>query len=421
MERRYFLFGALGAAVVGPARAAAQPEPVRVGVIGVRGRGAGLAAEFAALPDCEVAYLCDVDSRVFEPALKAVAAAKRPRPKVESDLRKLLDDPALQAVIIATPDHWHAAAAILACQAGKDVYVEKPASHNFREGEWMIDAARSHKRVMQVGTQSRSHPAVRDAIAELRAGRIGKVLQAKAWNVQRRADIGRRKDSPPPSEVDFDAWTGPAPMLPFNENRFHYNWHWHWNYGTGDAGNDGVHQLDVARWALDAGLPDEVHGTAGKLFFEDDQQTPDTMNMTFQYPGKSLIWEMRIWAPYGMEGTTNTVAVYGSEGMMQIGTSWFRVYDRTGKLAQLRDNRGEGFGHARNFIDCVRSRARPNADIEIGHISAGLAHLANIVARTGRPIRWDAERRRARDDRQASELLGREYRDHWSKPKAPRR
>ena len=243
---------------------------------------------------------------------------------------------------------------------------------------------------------------------------------AKAWDVQLRDDIGHKADSPIPKGVDFDTWTGAAPMLPFNENRFHYNWHWHWNYGTGDAGNDGVHQIDMARWALGVEAPTEVSGMGRKIFFQDDQQTPDTMNITFNCGSKALIFEMRIWNPYQMEGVGNGVAVYGSDGMVQIGHwegKWgFKVFDSKGQET-LFDNANEPDTHARNFIDCIRSRQAPNAEIEIGHVSTTYAHLANIVARTGRQLKFEAKAETILGDAEANRYLKRQYRKHWATPK----
>jgi predicted dehydrogenase len=269
--------------MLGP-RAVAASDKVNLAVIGVRSRGKALATGFAGLPDVNLACLCDVDERGR-------------RPQLIGDLRRALDDKTIDAVVIAAPDHWHAPATILACDAGKDVYVEKPCSHNLREGRLMIEAARRNNRVVQHGTQSRSRPSTQRAIAYIQSGRIGQVLMAKAWDVQLRDDIGRKADAPVPAGVDYDTWIGPAPLLPFNENRFHYHWRWHWNYGTGDAGNDGVHQIDMARWALGVDAPVEASGMGRKLFFRDDQQTPDTMNIAFDCGGKSLLFEMRIWTP----------------------------------------------------------------------------------------------------------------------------
>ena len=430
MNRRHFVKSAIVSAalaktVMSSSQRMAASEKVNVAFIGIRGRGKGLIGAFAALPDVNIAYLCDVDSRVLESVAADAEKRAGKRPQLAGDLQRVLDDKSVDAVVIATPDHWHAPATILACDAGKDVYVEKPASHNFREGRLMVEAARRNKRVVQHGTQSRSRPSTQRAIDYIKSGKIGKVYMAKAWDVQLRDDIGHKEDSPVPQGVDYETWTGPALMLPFNENRFHYNWHWHWNYGTGDMGNDGVHQLDIARWALDLDYPLEVSGMGRKLFFRDDQQTPDTMNITLNFKDKVIHWEMRIWNPYMLEGVDNGVAIYGSDGMVHIGrwrdksgskVSGFKVFDSKGEQVMF-DQANEGDNHARNFIDCVRSRKAPNAEIEIGHISTAYSHLGNIVARTGRNIKFDAETQTILSDPDTNRLLTREYRKHWATPK----
>jgi len=418
MNRRYFI--PLAASAVAQSRAVAANDKVTVAFIGVRGQGRSLAGRFSALADVNVAYVCDVDPAVVEPALKSIEKNKGSRPPVISDLRRILDDKSVDAVVIATPDHWHAPATILACDAGKDVYVEKPLAHNIREGRLMIEAARRNKRIVQHGTQLRSRPAVQRAIEYAHSGKIGRVLMAKAWNVQLRDNIGRKQDSAPPAGIDYDTWIGPAPALPFNPNRFHYNWHWNWNYGTGDAGNDGVHQLDQARWALGVGAPLEVSGSARKLFFDDDQQTPDTMTITFNYADKALLFEMRIWNNYGLESNDNAVSVYGTNGYLQIGR-WdgdfsFRVFDNNNKLVHA-DKGDEPDTHPRNFIDCLRSRKSPNADIETAHLSSLHSHLANIVARTGRTLRFDPQTETILNDPDSSALTRRSYRSHWATPK----
>lgn len=426
MNRRHFVQSVIASAamariVVSGGQTVAASEKVNVAFIGIRGRGKALIGAFSALPDVNIAHLCDVDSRVLESVGADVEKKLGRRPQLVSDLRRVLDDKSIDAVVIATPDHWHAPATILACDAGKDVYVEKPASHNLKEGHLMVEAARRNKRVVQHGTQSRSRPSTQRAIDYIKSGKIGKVYMAKAWNVQLRDDIGYKEDSAVPAGVDYDTWTGPALMLPFNENRFHYNWHWHWNYGTGDMGNDGVHQLDIARWALDVDFPLEVSGMGRKLFFRDDQQTPDTMNISLNFKDKVIQWEMRIWSPYKLEGVDNGVAVYGADGMVQIGRwkggkSGFKVFDSKGEQA-LFDEATEGDRHARNFIDCVRSRKSPNAEIEIGYISTAYAHLGNVVARTGRNIKFDAETQSISGETETNRLLTRQYRKHWATPK----
>lgn len=419
MNRRYFL--PTVAAGLYARRAPAANDRINLAIIGVRGRGRALAGGFAHLAEANIEYLVDVDERVIPAAAAAVEKAGKKPPKSEKDMRRIFDDKSIDAVVIATPDHWHAPAAILACDAGKDVYLEKPCSHNIREGRLIVEAARRNKRIVQHGTQARSRESTRQAIEYIHSGKIGKVVMAKAWDVQKRDDIGHKPDTPVPNGVDYDAWVGPAKYMPFNENRFHYTWHWHWNFGTGDAGNDGAHQIDMARWALGVDLPTEVSGSGGKLWFEDDQQTPDTINATFRYPGKMLMFEMRIWNPYGLEGAENGVAVYGGDGVVQI-AKWdrlwgYKVFDPKGKLVTHQQTPGEDEGHLRNFLDCVRSRKAPNAEIEVGFKSVVHCHLANIVARTGRTVRYDEKSDSVVGDPEAAKLVSREYRDHWGKPR----
>ena len=421
MKRR--LFTSLGSGLL---FGAAPSDKIRIACIGIRGQGGRVAASMAGFPDAEVVTLCDPDSRVFPKVAAAIAARQNGKqPAFEKDLRRVLDDKSVDAVIIGTPDHWHAPATILACDAGKDVYCEKPASHNLREGRLMVNAARRNKRIVQIGTQSRSRPNTRAGIELARSGKIGTLRMAKAWDVQLRDDIGHKQDSPVPAEVDFDLWTGPAIALPFNENRFHYNWHWNWNYGTGDLGNDGVHQLDQARWALGVSSPTRISGMGKKLHFQDDQQTPDTMNIVYEFPGNLAIqFEMRIWNPYKYSGIDNGMAIYGTEGMIEIGRresgAWgYWTYDAKGKhVPELtKVEAGPDNHHHRNFLDCVKSRQAPNAEVEIGHISTSLCHLGNIVARTGRNLAFDPATETISGDNEAAQLLKRPYRKHWSVPK----
>jgi predicted dehydrogenase len=423
MNRRNFLRSA-GMIAAAAGRAPAASDKINIAVMGVRGRGRNLTGVFCGLPDVNVSYFCEVDPRVIPRAAKIVADAGRPQPKVISDIRRALDDKSIDAVVIATPDHWHAPATILACDAGKDVYVEKPASHNLREGRLMIEAARRNQRIVQLGTQSRSRASTQRAIEYIRSGKIGKVLAAKAWDVQLRENIGHKSDSAVPAGLDYDTWMGVAPALPFNENRFHYNWHWNWNYGTGDAGNDGIHQLDMARWALGVDAPIAASGSGGKLFFDDDQQTPDTINVSYRYPGnKMLLFEMRIWCPYGMDGQDNGVAVYGSDATVHIGRwerAWgYKIFDAKGKLVSKEEEGKDdphGDTHARNFVNCVKSRQAPNAEIEVGHTSTIHCHLANIVVRTGRNLQFDTATETIVGDAEANKLLRRQYRKHWATP-----
>ena len=420
MNRRYF-FGAALAAAATARRAVSANDKVNVAMVGVGGRGRGLMGNFAKLPDAHISYLVDVDQASLERATKRLDPLQKEKPTYVSDMRRALDDKSVDAIVVATPDHWHGPATILGCDAGKHVYVEKPASHNVREGRLMVQAARHNKRIVQVGTQSRSRPSSIRGIEYARSGKIGKIIGAKAWDVQLRDDIGHKPDGPVPPGADYDTWLGPAPWIPFNENRFHYKWHWHWHFGTGDAGNDGAHQLDMARWGLGVSYPSRVSGMGGKHFFNDDQQTPDTMNVTFTYPdGKFLIWDLRIWAPYGMADQGNGVAIYGSEGMVHIGRwegVWgFKVHDSKGKLVSF-DNENEVDNHQQNFIDSIKSGNLPSADIGIGHLSGIHCHLANIVARSGVNFDFDAETETILSEPAANAYIKRRYRPHWATPK----
>lgn len=422
MKRRTFLGAAAGAGLASSqSRTVAASDKVSIGMVGVGGRGRGLLGTFSGLPDVNVSYLCDADQASLERASRILERAGKAVPQTTNDMRRVFDSKDVDAVVVATPDHWHAPATILACDAGKDVYVEKPASHNVREGRLMVDAARRNARIVQVGTQSRSRPSSRKAIEIALSGDLGEILMAKAWNVQLRDNIGRKPNSPVPKGVDYDTWLGPAPWIPFNENRFHYKWHWHWHFGTGDAGNDGAHQIDIARWALGVDYPQTASGMGGKIYFDDDQQTPDTMNVTFRYGRKALIWEMRIWNPYGMDGQENGVAIYGTDASIQVGRwdrRWgYKLFDGKGQLVEHNDADDESDDHMRNFVDCIRSRELPNGDISIGHLSAIHCHLANIISRTGRNLSFDQETETIIGDPHANLYVKRAYRTHWSTPK----
>jgi predicted dehydrogenase len=397
-------------------------DKVTIALVGIHGRGKTMAQWFGALPDVRIPVVCDVDSNIVGPVMKMVTESQGKAPVLVSDIRRVLDDKSIDAVVMATPIHWHAPGTILACKAGKDAYVEKPASQNVHEGRLMVEAARRYKRVVQTGMQSRSRPVTQRFVEYVQSGKLGRVLMAKVWNIQMRRNIGHKEDEPVPAGIEYDIWTGPVTKMPFNLNRYHGTVNWNWHYGCGDIGNDGVHWMDIARWALQVDFPTEVSGFGKKLFFDDDQQTPDTMNITFNYPGKVIHFEQRLWNRYRLEGSENSVAVYGSDGMATAGR-WdgglheFRVYDKKGALVHSEKEPSPDYNtHARNFIDCIRSRKLPAADIEEGHRSAALCHLGNIVSRTGRTIHFDGAKETITGDREASGLLAREYRKHWSTP-----
>jgi len=427
IQRRTFLrmsgaaAGAAGLGWTAPRlQAAGAAERITLGVIG-GGRGRGVAKDFKEV-GARIAYVCDTDQARMDKLRKEVEADQ-----AVVDLRRILDDRSVDAVVIATPDHWHAPAAILACEAGKHVYVEKPCSHNIREGRLMIEAARRTGRVMQVGSQSRSTTSIRDALQLLRDGAIGEVLMAKAWNSQLRKNLGHEKPCDPPPGFDYDLWVGPAPMRPFQKNCHHGTWRWFYDFGAGDIGNDGIHELDIAVWGL--GLechPSALSGHGSKMFFDDDQQFPDTQYVTYEFPGAAgrkprlLIYEQRIWSPYVQEGHENGDAFYGTEGYMILGkgTGW-QLFGPKNRLVREGPCKYSTVEHAADFLEAIRSGRRPNADIEIGHRSATLAHLANILARTGRgSLRFDPQREQFLDAPEANALLGRTYRQgHWAVPK----
>jgi len=396
------------------AGAADQPnEKIVVAVMGLRNRGKDLVGAFSGMDDVEVACLCEVDENVVGPAQKVLAGRKRREARVEKDIRRVLEDKNINAVVVATPDHWHALATVWACQAGKHVYVEKPISHNLVEGRRMVEAARRHNRIVQVGTQRRSAPDSASALGLVRSGKLGKIPFAKTWIAGHRPSIGRPADSPVPKGVDYDLWQGPAPARPFNRNRFHYEWHWFWDYGTGELGNNGIHGLDLARWLLNLDAPLRISAGGGKFFYDDDRQTPDTQVVTYDFPGCSVVWEHRIWSRTGCEGQGFGVILYGENGTLMFDNHGWHVQD--GITAS--DKSGEmQRAHVRNFLDCVKNGRRPNADIEDGHKSTRLCHLGNIAYRTGRAIRFDGKTETCGTDAEANRMLGRTYRKPFVLP-----
>jgi predicted dehydrogenase len=418
VNRRHFItssaatMGTLSALTA--ARAADQPnEKIILAVMGVRNRGKDLIGLFSGMNDVEVAGVCEVDENVVPAAQKVLAGRKRREARVEKDIRRILDDKNINAVAIAAPDHWHALATVWACQAGKHVYVEKPVSHNLVEGRRMVEAARRHNRVVQVGTQRRSAADSASALELVRSGKLGKIPFAKTWIAGHRPSIGHRADAPVPKGVDYDLWQGPAPARPFNPNRFHYEWHWFWDYGTGELGNNGIHGLDLARWILNLDAPLRISAGGGNYFYDDDRQTPDTQIVTYDFPGCSITWEHRIWSRTGCEGQDFGVILYGERGTLIFDSRGWHVQD--GITAS--DKGGEmQRAHVRNFLDCIKSGRRPNADIEEGHKSTRLCHLGNIAFRTGRTLRFDGKTETCTGDADANRLLGRTYRKPFVLP-----
>ncbi len=398
---------------------AAPSERVNLCIVGVRGRGSDLAPNFAALPQAQITHICDVNESILGAFGKRIADIQKSTPKPVQDLRRVLDDQSVDAIVVATPDHWHALATIWGCQAGKHVYVEKPISNNVFEGRQMIAAARKYNRVVQVGTQSRSVPHYQEAIQLLHSGRIGNVHMAKAYNSQLRRRVPAVADSEVPPGLDWNIWQGPAPERPFNNNRFTYGWRWMWDYGTGDMGNDGVHDLDIARWGLGVDFPTEANCTGDKLQFVGDiQETPDTQFVTFRFPdqGKILVYEQRLWSPYFQEGYQNGVVFYGTDGYLAIGRRGWKLVEKRNRVVIDKQVEFSDVPHLQNFVDCTKSGARPNCDIEEGYRSTLLAHLGNLSFRVGRPLRFDRHAQKFIDDDQANSLLARPGRGEFKIP-----
>jgi predicted dehydrogenase len=428
--RRYFLKdAALGVAAVTfctpTTRAAGAAERVRIGVIGCGNQGSNHIRSLAGLSEAEIAYVADVDQERLLRAESASGGAKG-----VGDFRRVLDDATVDAVTIATPDHWHVPVALLALEAGKHVYVEKPCSHNVREGQLLVAATRRHNKVVAQGTQSRSSPAMRQAMQLLREGVIGDVLIAKCWNWQMRGDIGRMQPSDVPSGVDYDTWVGPAEWIPFQANRFHYNWHWWYNFGCGDLGNDGIHEFDYALWGLGVeSHPSLISATGGKYFFDDDQEFPDTMQVTFEYPGdeqvgkrRMLIYEQRLWSttyPYDVDSGAEYIGTKGKMFVSKRGK--FEVRGERNRPLDVKLNgvpKGEVAQNMQNWIECIRSGGVPYANVDIAHRTATAAHLGNIATRLQRTLRFDPEKECILGDDEAQSFLSRRYRDggHWGVP-----
>jgi predicted dehydrogenase len=428
--RRSFLqnagLGAMSALLAVPkARASTTSARVRVGVIGCGNQGGNHVRTLSGLKDADVVYVSDIDQ---ERASRAVSQANQATGV--GDFRRILDDRSVDAVTIATPDHWHVPVALAALEAGKHVYVEKPCSHNVKEGQLLVAAARKHKRVVAHGTQSRSNVAMQQAMQLLRNGVIGEVLIAKCWNWQKRDGIGRSQPSAPPAGIDYDTWIGPAEWMPFQANRFHYNWHWWYNFGCGDFGNDGIHELDYALWGLGVeSHPAKVSAVGGKFFFDDDQQFPDTMQVTFEYAGdgkvgrrRMLIYEQRLWSTTYPHNVDSGAEYVGTEGTMLI--SKRGKFEVRGERNRPLDIKLDGVPKAelsqnlQNWIDCIKSGGVPNANIEVAHRAATAAHLGNIATRLGRTIHFDAAAERFLGDDEANALLTRRYREggYWGIP-----
>ncbi|HYK89864.1 MAG TPA: Gfo/Idh/MocA family oxidoreductase [Acidobacteriota bacterium] len=421
-----------------PERVFGANDRVRVAVCGVHGRGMDHVRGFRHLKNAEVAAICDADENVMGQRLPQIEKLGIDKPRTFVDIRKLLEDKSIDAISIATPNHWHALMGIWACQAGKDVYIEKPCCHNLWEGKQLVKAAAKYGRIVQHGTQIRSAPALQEAVRRMHEGLLGEVYMARGLCFKWRKTIGRALEEAVPSGVHYDLWTGPAKLLPFSKNHFHYNWHWNWNYGNGDLGNQCVHQVDVARWGMGVGFPNRVSAAGGHFMFDDDQQTPNTLSCGFEYDmpdgkRKMLEIEVRHWitnreagigsASFGkpqgpvpttgmgaIQGDRNTIGdiFYGSAGCLATGDedvcafqTWIGENQEPGPRQQAAGD------HYANFVECVISRKKENlnAPIEEGYISAGIVHLANVSYRLRRSLKFDPVTETVIGDEEANNLL----------------
>jgi predicted dehydrogenase len=435
-----------------PERVFGANDRVRVAVCGVHGRGMDHVNGFRGVKNTAVVAICDVDDNVLGQRLREIEKMGIPKPQIFVDIRKLLDDKSIDAISVATPNHWHALMGIWACQAGKDSYIEKPCCHNLWEGKQLVKAAEKYRRIVQHGSQIRSAPALQEAVRMMRDGFLGEIYMARGLCFKWRKTIGRAQVEPIPNGVHYDLWTGPAEMLPFTQNHFHYNWHWIWNYGNGDLGNQGIHQVDVARWGLGVKLPNRISAAGGHFMFDDDQETPNTLNCAFEYDmpdGKRKLLEMEVrhWIthreagigstafgkPQGpipttgmgaIQGDRNTIGdiFYGSNGYLATGDEDLCAFQTwLGEKQEPGPHRQAAGDHYANFIDCVRSRRKENlnAPIDEGYISTALVHLANASYRLRRSLKFDPESQMVIGDEEANRLLadgGRGYRAPYQVP-----
>ncbi len=437
MSRRKFLSSTASAVIVAGTMAKGKVfganDRIRVCVMGINGRGKEHLEQYSSLENVEIATICDVDSSLFEPRIKTFFK-DRPAPKTETDIRKVLEDKNIDAVSIATPNHWHSLGAVWACQAGKDVYVEKPMSHNIFEGRKVVEAAEKYKRIVQHGTQLRSNPGFQEGIQQIRDGAIGDVYMARCVCYKWRPDIGKGVPGKPPATLDWNLWQGPAQEKQFMVKEkdpnagiyVPYYWHWVWDYGNGDIGNQGVHQLDAARWGLDVGLPYRVTSMGGLFLWDDAKEVFNVSSSSFMFKGKDgkdkmLTLEVRPWCTNEEEGGSSFgVIFYGSEGYIAFpGYDGYKIFlGKERKLVKENKN-GDDKNHFQNFIDCVRSRdaSKLNAPAIQGHHSSALSHYALTGARVNRVLEIDETTELIKNDEEANKYLTRDYRKGFEVPK----
>jgi len=412
---------AFAAPTIIPSSAFGSNAKVTVAVLGVNGRGTSHIEGFSRLPDVEVVAMCDPDLVIL--AKRADEFEKKNGKKVNQvqDLRKLFEDKSIDAVSIATPNHWHALASIWAMQAGKDVYVEKPGAHNIFEGRKMIEAAKKYDRILQHGVQLRSSLAVQEAVKHLQDGLIGRVYMARGLVFRERGDIGKKGLSPVPDGLNYDLWTGPAEMQPFSRDIVHYNWHWTWNYGNGDVGNQGIHETDLCMWGLGVGLPEVISAGGGRFLFDDAKITPEVLSSQYIYPKekKMIEFEVRPWITNLENGAGVGNIFYGTDGYLVVyNYDRYESFIGSGRNMKPGPTRREGGDHFLNFIEAVRAhdKTKLNAPVETAHLASALAHLGNIAYRTQSTIKFDPATEKIIGNEEANKLLTRNYRKPYVVP-----
>ncbi len=416
-NRRTFLAGATAATVALASRrsahASAASEMVSIAIMGVNNRGSQLATSLVTLPGVRIAYVCDCDEHALAKGVAAATSAGDSAPKAIKDFRHALDDKSIDALFCAAPNHWHAPATILACAAGKHVYCEKPCSHTPAEGERMIAAARDANRAVQVGLQRRSSPHYVAASARIRDGAIGRLLYARSTYNNNRPSIGHGKQTAPPPWLDYELWQGPVLAEPYRDNVIPYNWHNFWHWGNGEIGNNGVHTIDVCRWILDVDFPSRVIAAGAKLRYDDDQQTPDTCNVTWEFPGHTMTWEGISWSPPYVKNGGIGMEFRGEDGTLYIDDNGYKIYDLKRKMVEHQDGHRTQIEHLANFLDTVRGKSKLNCDIAEGHKSTMLCHLGNIAYRTGQTLEIDPASGHIKNNPAAEALWSCEYRPGW--------
>lgn len=408
-------------------------DRINAAVLGLNGRGKAHVSGLMNQENVQVTALCDPDMNVLQERQKAFKEKYNKDVSLVQDLRRVFDDKDIDVVSIATPNHWHALSVIWACQAGKDCYVEKPGSHNIWEGRKMVEAVHKYDRIVQHGVQLRSSPAVNQAIQLLREGYIGRVYMARGLVFRWRPDIGDQGFSPVPDGLDYNLWTGPAPMRPFTRNLVHYNWHWHWDYGNGDVGNQGIHETDLCMWGLDVGLPTKITSMGGKFLWDDCKEVPEVLTSVYHYPEENKIiqFEVRPWCTNSEEGVDVGNIFYGDKGVLVVnGYDKFKTYlgqnrepgisGDDGGIAASGIDRGAGGtdGHFANFIQAVREHDASilNAPVETAHLASGLAHLGNIAYRMDKVLTFNPHAEQFVNDPEADEMLSRNYREGFEVP-----